>query len=215
MRYIFPSEIKGAFCVICKIHDNGGRPFKVIITKMSECYKVDIKKNISEFSSGSRFGDIILSFSTREIFMGESFKNDMTEYSCGYGPSFDGNSILIKPLEDGSHSEPDYPHGEPDSNRYVYIGSEIYSFISKSPIDFYISPVGNNDVPYPVARDTQNNFYLLCENIAVYKPKNSSLWNYDPDEIYTTYYNNRVIGTRLSVEWLNTGRLSELSISTR
>lgn len=94
----------------------------------------------------------------------------------------------------------------PRENYFIRL-FRIYSFISKSPIDFYISPVGNNDVPYPVARDTQNNFYLLIEKIAVYKPKNSSIdWNYDPDEIYTTYYNNRAIGTRVSVESLDRGR---------
>lgn len=121
MRYTFPKDVNVS---TYQIHDNGGRPFKVDITKMSECYKVDIKKDLSEFLDGTQFGNVILSFLTREIFIGESFKNDMTEYSGGYGPFFDGNSILIKPLES------DYPNGshsdEPDSNRYVYIGSEIY-----------------------------------------------------------------------------------------
>ena len=65
----------------------------------------------------------------------------MTEYSGGYGDEFDGNSILVHISE----------------NKYVYIGSSIYSFESQAKIIRYISPVGNSDVPYPYAIDEKEN----------------------------------------------------------
>ena len=71
----------------------------------------------------------------------------MTKFSLGYGEKFDGNSILLKLSK----------------NKYVYIGSLIYSFNAYNEITTFISPVGNNDVPYPYAIDEKNNYYLLSE----------------------------------------------------
>ena len=71
----------------------------------------------------------------------------MTKFSGGYGKFFDGNSILLKLSK----------------NKYVYIGSVIYSFTSYNEITTFISPVGNSDVPYPYAIDEKNNYYLLLE----------------------------------------------------
>ena len=69
----------------------------------------------------------------------------MTEFSGGYGKKFDGNSILLQ-LND---------------NRYA-IGCYIYEFTSNKIISF-ISPVGNNDFPYPFALDKDNAYLMLDE----------------------------------------------------
>ena len=61
----------------------------------------------------------------------------MTEFSGGHGPAFDGNSLLLK---------------NPDG-KYVYVGYLIFEFTPLADIVEFVSPVGNNDVPYPYAID--------------------------------------------------------------
>lgn len=71
----------------------------------------------------------------------------MTGFSAGYGPEFDGNSILV--LLDSK------------TNRYVYIGYLIYEFNAPEPITDYYSAVGNSDVPYPVALSKNFVYFML------------------------------------------------------
>jgi hypothetical protein len=73
----------------------------------------------------------------------------MTKFSGGHGAKFDGNSILL----------------EIKKKSYVYIGSEIFAFKTDNDITDYVSPVGNNDVPYPYAIDSEMNYYLMIENV--------------------------------------------------
>ena len=73
----------------------------------------------------------------------------MTNFSGGYGSKFDGNTILL----------------EMGNNECIYIGSEIWSFNTKNEIAKYVSPVGNNDVPYPYAVDKSKNIYLIIQNV--------------------------------------------------
>lgn len=70
----------------------------------------------------------------------------------GYWYGFDaspspqhGNSILVKI----------------NNKKYIYIGSEIYQFNTKEEIIDYISPIGNSDVPYPVAFGKENVYFML------------------------------------------------------
>lgn len=90
-------------------------------------------------------------FSPREIFLGKSLKNKMTEFSGGYGAWATGNSILLW-IKD---------------NQYVYIGESIFRFRSLSKIVKYLSPVGNSGVPYPYAIDYEGRYYLMIENVVV------------------------------------------------
>lgn len=127
-----------------KIMDNCGISFIVFINKNT----VNIHKNIYNMDTdkSSMEKKPILTYKTEKIWIGKSPKNEMTTFSRGYGPKFDGNSILLK-LKD----------------KYIYIGSEIYSFVPLAPIKTYISPVGNSGVPYPYAIDTGNNYYFMIE----------------------------------------------------
>lgn len=72
----------------------------------------------------------------------------MTSWSGGYGPRFKGNSFLlqIKPY------------------RYVVIRTTIFEFTipNKDIIKDYYSPVGNNDVSYPIAIG-KINLYFIAE----------------------------------------------------
>lgn len=149
------------------IHDNGGRPFKVVI-KYSD---VSIYK---ENSYNDTTDEIIYSIkpiidlkNVSNIFIGKSTENEMTKFSGGYGAQFDGNSILVY-IKD---------------NEYIYIGSEILSFFSFAEIIDYKSPVGNSDVPYPYAIDTDNNYYLMIEDVVINKKNNEF------EEPYDYYYN--------------------------
>jgi hypothetical protein len=104
-----------------KIHDNGGRPFEVVVhpTKI-EVFKNDGKK--------------IFTKSYKKIFLGGNERNK-------------GNSIVI-------HTGP---------GKYTYIGSEIYSFMTKDgeEIKKYYSPIGNSDVPYPYAVGQNHTYFML------------------------------------------------------
>jgi hypothetical protein len=150
------------------IHNNYDEPFIVYINGLN----IIIYKNYYECDdkpSGRVFtdDDIILKQKCKEIFIGKSFLNKMTEYSKGYGKRFDGNTILVR-ISD---------------NKYIYISNIIYSFITKNKIIKYFSPVGNNDIPYPYAIDDKGYYYLFLDNIIV---KNMPL--YYKNEPYEYYY---------------------------
>ncbi len=94
-----------------------------------------------------------------EIFIGKDPCNEKNN----------GNSILIKVgLE-----------------RYIYIGSEIYEFMTDDIIVDYISEIGNSDVPYPYAVGGKN-VYLMIEY--VYFPKNICS---DINDCYSIYYGHQ------------------------
>jgi len=135
-------------------HDNGGRPFKVDIS--AECVHVvkgiaDATNNYEEFYPDQE--EFILSFKNlNHIFIGHSPKIPMTEFSGGHGKDFIGNSILIGLFKERVQT-------------YIHIGCSIFSFTPYAEIIEYVSPVGNNDVPYPYAVDSLGNYYLMIEDV--------------------------------------------------
>jgi len=145
-------------------HNNGARPFKVCIDSSNNTVNVFTNDDIN-----LRVYTNIYS----KIYIGKSPKNDMTEYSGGFGDNYDGNSILVK-LQ---------------NNEYVFIGDEIYSFYSPNNIDSFVSPVGNNDVPYPYAIDSCGNYYLFIENVILTRNDiNTQLFYLHDDNPYQIYY---------------------------
>lgn len=137
--------------------DNGATPFKVMITpdKIFVFY-CDVDDNMK-----CQFDELVLTIKNyRDVFIGYSPKNKMTIFSGGYGPKFNGNSILV----------------ETKKLTYTYIGESIFEFKTHDPIIDYISPVGNNDVPYPYAIG-EDNIYLMLYN--KYIPRNILKKNQD------------------------------------
>ncbi len=124
------------------IHDNGGRPFKVTVDEQVSIYKQQ-NDNDQKYSSTALF-----TFNPQRVFVGKSPLNKMTEFSGGHGSAFDGNSLLLQ--TDG---------------KYVFVGHMIFEFTPLSDIVEFVSPVGNNDVPYPYAIDEKGNYYLLIEGV--------------------------------------------------
>jgi hypothetical protein len=148
-------------------HDNGSLPFKVNVTNnMISVYKqtYDMENDCNVLDN-----EPCLELQCQKIFIGKSPLNEMTEFSGGHGSNFDGNSILVCVAD----------------NEYIYIGECIYKFTSKAEIIEYVSPVGNNDVPYPYAIDVNGSYYMICGRDIIYNIPNISLYGGDP---YRYYY---------------------------
>jgi hypothetical protein len=108
-----------------------------------------------------------------DIFVGISERNKMTEFSGGYGPQFDGNTILFKTLGSAPCE-------------YIFLnGHGLQRFTTESPIVKFVSDVGNSDVPYPYAIDEMKRHYLLIEDIVLLNPEKK-----DYPDVYEFYYAN-------------------------
>lgn len=133
------------------IHDNGGRPFLVYISKneVNIYMQPDKKYFVAEkdqYNKWTYCKKVATYKKPIKVFIGKSPKTEMTKFSGGIGKKFDGNSILLQIAKD----------------RYVSIGWFIYEFSTKNDrIKEYISPVGNSDVPYPVAISDKNVYFML------------------------------------------------------
>jgi hypothetical protein len=153
-------------------HDNGGRPYKVVIDGKRVKIFDRIGYNSTDkviYSENTVFDEIV-----EEIFIGKSPKTRRTEFSCGHGRKFDGNTILLRISE----------------KEYIYVQGSIASFKPKVPIVKYVSEVGNSDVPYPYAVDEKGNYYLMGFSIILTKMDKEG--KKDPN----TYYTDRVNITR-------------------
>ena len=153
-------------------HDNGGRPFKVVVEdKKVYVYKY---KKYDETTNSFLYSEKPIKyekknyFKCKNIFIGKSPKNKSTILSGGYGAKFTGNSILLQITQ----------------NKYVFIGDKIFSFTSKSEIKKFVSPVGNSDVPYPYAVDADGRYYLMIEDVIIDKITNIKKYDNDPYEFY-------------------------------
>jgi hypothetical protein len=76
----------------------------------------------------------------------------MTEYSGGYGKEWDGNSMLF----------------QISKNKFMFVGTEIYSFKMEDEIKKFYSHVGNSACPYPYIVG-KNNIYFMLEKFFVKK----------------------------------------------
>lgn len=177
-------------------HDNGARPFCIKINKMADNkFSVNIRCEYydsydeGEFKDNPKY-DYNETFLAAQVFIGKSPLNKLTQFSGGHGEEFDGNSVLIK-LE---------------NEKYVFIGGNIFSFNTPFSVVRYISPVGNNDVPYPYAVLENGDIYLMIEDtILLCTNKLQSFLADQTNDPYSYYYdkNNHCITPNLSI------RLSE------
>ena len=170
------------------IHDNGSRPFKVNIQDLKVSIYKQCRDNYYEENP-------LMTFDCKKIFVGTSPLNSITSWSGGFGIAFDGNSILL----------------HLDGIDYVYIGKEIYKFKSFGEIITYISPVGNNNVPYPYAIDEHDNYYLMIEDVVIMRTDKTAFQMLGYSDPYNYYYcydniskhdgfvNKFYVGTELSM----------------
>lgn len=142
------------------IHDNGGRPFQVIISgKRVYVYRVpkklsdeefdkwwDGKKSINFSKQLNYYSELITEFkNVKKIFIGENtIKKSF--FKTLFSKNDSGNTILLNISK----------------NKYVFIGDSIYSFETKNDkIKKFYSPIGRMDVPYPVAVGEKYVYFLI------------------------------------------------------
>lgn len=126
------------------IHDNGDEPYKVCIDfveKKVTIYKID---DVDAPRFEGTYSKILCTLFPIEIFVGNS--SGLNGCEC----SGEGNTILLK-ME---------PHV------YTIIYRMIYTFKTSDEIIGYSSPIGNNDVPYPIAIGSKN-MYFFSENVYI------------------------------------------------
>ena len=124
------------------IHDNGGRPFLVNINgKDVSIFKLPKDVEEDKDTSKSDYTELVKEYkNVKKVFIGKSVKpKDDSAYYAAWGKEFDGNTILI----------------EIQDKRYCLVAERIVEFSTKDSIEKFESPVGNNDVPYPLAYGSQ------------------------------------------------------------
>lgn len=146
-----PPEAKKKYTVYTP-DDNGGTPFYVYVSPKEDeisVYTIPktsyIPKDDEDDPGKEYYTERVFHAYPKKIYIGKSPKNNMTEFSCGHGKKFDGNTILV----------------DMGNNEYVYIQAAVEWFKSLASIVRYVSPVGNDRVPYPFAVDSKKNYYLL------------------------------------------------------
>ena len=119
------------------IHDNGGRPFKVIIdNKLVKVYKINSSKSTYDNLIHDK---LIKTIPYIGVFIGKHNGAD----------TYTGNSILV--------------HIPPLSqNKYICIGYSIIEFNTLEPIVTFTGLIGNSDVPCPYA-STKSFIYMMLE----------------------------------------------------
>lgn len=117
--------------LLYNIIDNGGEPYKVIITE----------KKIYIFTKYLKINKLIKIIKNyNEIFIGEN----KIKYS-DYTENFVGSSILV----------------ELNNNNYIFIGMEIYKFKTKEKINKFYSIMGNSMVPYPYGKTDKYIYLMI------------------------------------------------------
>ena len=142
------------------IHDNGGRPFQVNLTKTT--YSVYRQSKVLE--QGKNWA-VYTGPYDKAVIKPTSYLNVYVGRDPNYGKKFEGNSILVRITP----------------RTFVFIGQEIIKFSINDTIVGYKSPVYGSDVAYPYAMGAKNT-YLFIEN--TYIP-NELLTDPDP---YTQLY---------------------------
>jgi hypothetical protein len=145
-----------------EVHDNGGRPFKVIANNkgifVNTFREIDVREDIDydvEFDEHEKYlvydvGLLHIPPNNYEgYWIGVGFDKDRELY-----PPFPGNSILIKI----------------NKHAYIFVGESIYQFTTEDEIVDYISQVGNSDVPYPIAYGSGYYYFMLDK---IYMSKNN------------------------------------------
>ncbi len=165
-------------------HNNGGSPFLVYIKHQSVAVyrQPESKDNLfipeNDNESGDEKWHYVIPVATYSnvirIFVGQSPKTPMTVNSGGHGREFTGNSILV----------------QVSKMKYVHIGAVLYSFTSRIPIDEYWSPVGNSDVPYPVAFSKLYAYFMLDGKRVPLASFTRTLTRKDKQDLYGQFYGN-------------------------
>ncbi len=140
-----------------EIHDNYNVPHIACIESAKK--KLTVYKAVPDDPNARNPkmspGEVIYSTNYKNVFVGDN-ENRLKDY-VKKGTTFSkGNSVLA----------------ELAAGRYVFVGEQIYEFhlAAGDVIEAYHSPIGNNDVPYPVAVGAKYLYFLLMGD-HVYVPR--------------------------------------------
>lgn len=144
--------------VIYKTLDYGDRPFKVKVTDK----KITVYDNYDSIKNGKKWEPMIKKkLLTIPLYKKVFIGSDVSGNDFGKG-----NSILVNT----------------ETNKYTFIGDQIYSFRITDKIVSYHSNIGNSGVPYPYAVGTDYT-YLTRGSVKILNK------NLEPGDPYHHYYN--------------------------
>lgn len=141
--------------------DNGTHPYMIVVNKDKICVYLACIKN-KDYSK--EYYDEL--FFTLTKFVGYWSGYDSSEYKMHH------NSILIKL----------------DKYQYMFIGHTIYTFKAKHKIIDFITPMGNNDVPYPIAYDEGYIYFMLDMKYMERNKFSTNLKIENAENIYYEFY---------------------------
>lgn len=170
-------------------HDNGGRPFRVYIDEEKKIAMISL--NEDEIQSSYPFIMNKL-FKFDDVFIGKDTDDIYKEKKSA--DKNDGNSILflMKRDEHDHNNDEDHEEKHHELYEYMFVGSEIIIFTTDSPIIRFESPIGNSDVPYPFAVNTNDTYFLLNHYYIFFHSKDFiGETPYDPYEYYEKYERRR------------------------
>lgn len=146
-------------------HANGGRPFRVDVHPQTASGNIPVDVKCLEpvvATLGAR--ELSLHYDCARVFIGRD-----TYVAADESAPHPGNTILLH-LGD---------------SQYIYVGETIkYLDLGGDIIGGYMSPIGNNDVPYPFAVSATH-IYLLLDNVRVPICELDQIAQQDP---YAVYY---------------------------
>jgi hypothetical protein len=147
------------------IHENGGTPFIVYINRQKTLVSVYRKPQNGYVwdEEWSRDMKDNLGFYSELV---AEYRNPL-KVLLGKDEQYTGNTILV----------------EHKALQYVYIHYRILEFNTEERITKLLSPIGNSDVPYPVAV-SKNHYYFLLDDVIL--PR--SLFVKQKD-LYSQFYN--------------------------
>ena len=163
------------------IHDNGDRPFQVVVANKT----VSIYKGLKNEDGGyDNYDEPVKKLIAHRVYLG-SDPCDPAMYTTisGLCSSEKGNTILVYL---GNH-------------KYVYIGGEIYEFTMKDDFEAYYSAIGSNDVPYPILLGSKYVYLMLDHKYIsrdLFPPMDSAQWA----DTYAYYYGLKDVKTGAKTE---------------
>jgi hypothetical protein len=152
--------------VSISILDNGGTPYTVVVTPMKK--RVDIYL-YSRWDKGIESEPTFIFQNVPRVYVGQNTATKQFDHA----KQDPGNTVLI---------QTEVPR------QYVFVNRDIDIIQTCSPVDRYVSPIGNSDVPYPYAMTQSQHVYLPNEGVYFALPE-------DCDDPYRYYYtHSRVEG---------------------
>lgn len=131
-------------------HDNGGRPYLVLIDAANR--RATLRRNLTpgvlsddEDHYIVTYDRLVKRIAYERFWNGYAPSNNTVDYDGAIG-----NTLLFEEARDGRR-------------RYLLVAGRVYAFelpVGHPPIEHFCAPISNNDVPYPYAWSGQFAYFL-------------------------------------------------------